>query len=166
MKRTLHICYSLPLLTALVLFCRGTSSFAQEDNRMDRLERLEHRVNEMAQRQEQMMQRLDAVLPQQDPHTPACDPGFHSQANAVMRPAPALSQPVCPPPVKHFRCCRPLIGLVMLAVVFINILLAIWIYTDIRKRNEGSGIFIVLALIAGIPTAIIYALVRIGDRKP
>ena len=133
---------------------------------MDRLERLENRVNEMAQRQEQMMQRLDALLPQQDPHTPACDSGFHSQANAMMRPAPALSQPVCPPPVRHFRCCHPLIGLVMLGVAFINILLAIWIYTDIRKRNEGSGIFIVLALVAGIPTAIIYALVRIGDKKP
>jgi len=47
-----------------------------------------------------------------------------------------------------------------------NILIAIWIFTDIRKRGEGSGIFIVLALLAGIPTAIIYAIVRIGDRKP
>ena len=47
-----------------------------------------------------------------------------------------------------------------------NILLAIWIFTDIRKRGEGSGIFIVLALVAGIPSAIIYSLTRIGDRKP
>ena len=47
----------------------------------------------------------------------------------------------------------------------IHVLLAIWVYTDIRKRGEGSGIFIVLALIAGIPATILYALVRIGDRK-
>jgi hypothetical protein len=166
MKKKSRICYSVPLLAALVLFCLGTSSFAQEDKRIDRLERLEQRVNEIAQRQEQMMERLDAALPQQDPHTPSCDPGFRPQANPMMAPAPACSQPVCPHAVKHARCCRPLIGVVILGVAVINILLAIWIYTDIRKRNEGSGIFIVLALLAGIPTAIIYALVRIGDRKP
>ena len=47
-----------------------------------------------------------------------------------------------------------------------NILLAIWIFTDIRKRGEGSGIFIVMALVAGIPAALIYSLTRIGDRRP
>ena len=166
MKRTLHLCYSVPLLAALILFCRVTSSFAEEDNRMNRLERLEQRVNEMAQRQELMMERLNAVLPQQDPRKASCDPGFRPQANPMMVPAPACSQPDCPHAVKHARSCRPLIGLFILGVAFINILLAIWIYADIRKRNEGSGIFIVLALVAGIPTAIIYALVRIGDRKP
>jgi hypothetical protein len=45
-----------------------------------------------------------------------------------------------------------------------NILLAIWIFTDSRKRGEGSGIFIALALLAGVPAAIIYSLVRIGDK--
>ena len=44
--------------------------------------------------------------------------------------------------------------------------LAIWIFTDIRKRGEGSGIFVAIALVAGIPAAIIYALVRIGDKRP
>jgi hypothetical protein len=44
-------------------------------------------------------------------------------------------------------------------------LAAIWIYTDIRKRGEGPGIFIALALIAGVPAALIYAVVRIGDKK-
>jgi hypothetical protein len=53
---------------------------------------------------------------------------------------------------------------VLVGIVF-NILLAVWIFTDIRKRGEGSGIFIVLALLAGIPAAIIYTLTRIGDRK-
>ena len=52
----------------------------------------------------------------------------------------------------------------LVALVF-NILAAIWIYTDIRKRGEGPAIFIALALIAGVPAAIIYALVRIGDKK-
>ena len=52
----------------------------------------------------------------------------------------------------------------LVAFVF-NILVAIWIFTDIRKRGEGPGIFVALALLAGIPTAIIYAIVRIGDKK-
>jgi hypothetical protein len=43
--------------------------------------------------------------------------------------------------------------------------LASWIFTDIRKSGQGHGIFIVLALLAGFPTAILYALVRIGDKK-
>ena len=58
-----------------------------------------------------------------------------------------------------------LLGMLFFIGVICNILLAIWIFTDIRKRGEGSGIFIVLALVAGIPSAIIYSLTRIGDRK-
>jgi inner membrane protein involved in colicin E2 resistance len=54
--------------------------------------------------------------------------------------------------------------LLFLGCIVCNVLLAIWIFTDIRKRGEGSGIFIALALVAGIPAAIIYSLVRIGDK--
>ncbi len=56
-------------------------------------------------------------------------------------------------------------GLFFLVACISNILIAIWIYTDIRKRGEGPGIFIALALMAGVPAAIIYAIVRIGDKK-
>ena len=38
-----------------------------------------------------------------------------------------------------------LVALVLLGGIVCNILLAIWIFTDIRKRGEGSGIFIALA---------------------
>ena len=58
--------------------------------------------------------------------------------------------------------CRFSHVLFLVAIAF-NILVAVWIHTDIRKRGEGSGIFIALAVLAGIPAAIIYALVRIGD---
>jgi hypothetical protein len=51
----------------------------------------------------------------------------------------------------------------LLAVI--HVMVAVWVYTDIRKRGEGNGIFIVLALLGGIPATILYALVRIGDRK-
>ena len=66
------------------------------------------------------------------------------------------------------KLLQDIIGVVKLMVlggIIFNILLAVWISTDIRKRGEGSGIFIALALVAGIPAAIIYALVRISDKK-
>ncbi len=66
---------------------------------------------------------------------------------------------------KAWHDIHGLLTLCVLGAIIFNILLAIWIFTDIRKRGEGSGIFIALALVAGIPAAIIYTLVRIGDKK-
>lgn len=67
------------------------------------------------------------------------------------------------PPMHRGCACilRALLGL----LVIIHIMLAVWVYTDIRKRGEGHGLFIILALLAGIPGTILYALVRIGDKK-
>jgi hypothetical protein len=74
--------------------------------------------------------------------------------------------PVSPhPAAKPLRDIAGLVKLCLLVAFIFNILLAIWIFTDIRKRGEGSGIFIALALLAGIPAAIIYSIVRIGDKK-
>ena len=66
---------------------------------------------------------------------------------------------------REIRC---VVGIVRAGVVvwlICNILLAAWIFTDIRKQGQGHGIFIALALLAGFPAAILYAVVRIGDRK-
>ena len=51
----------------------------------------------------------------------------------------------------------------LLLVVIVHILVAVWVYQDIRKRNAGSGIWIVIALLAGLLGALVYAVVRIGD---
>ena len=69
------------------------------------------------------------------------------------------------PPARPGGGLRDMLGVIFLAGIFCNILLAIWIFSDIRKRGEGSGLFIALALVAGIPTAIIYSLVRLGDKR-
>lgn len=63
-----------------------------------------------------------------------------------------------------WRALRTLkcIGWTLLAI---HILLASWVFMDIRKRGEGHGIFVALALLAGIPATILYALVRLGDMK-
>ena len=47
----------------------------------------------------------------------------------------------------------------------VNILVAIWIYQDIRRRNAGSGLWIVIALLTGLLGALVYAVVRLGDNR-
>ena len=147
----------------------------------DRLERLERRVNEMAQRQEQLMQRLGA---QQERGTSMAAPDRENIRARQPQPGHAdFGQPIPPAgapelagspapagsPAHDANAHKDIAGLIkfcfLVAFIF-NILVAIWIFTDIRKRGEGSGIFIVLALLAGVPAAIIYALVRIGDKRP
>jgi len=51
----------------------------------------------------------------------------------------------------------------LLLVIIVHILVAIWVYQDIRKRNAGSGIWIVIALLAGLLGVLVYAVVRLGD---
>jgi hypothetical protein len=142
----------------------------------DRLERLERRVNEMAQRQEQLMQRLDA---QPQGQAPMAGPGRENFRPPRGLPDRAgMGQPMPPPRAPALAGVPPaggmaqvhkdiagLVRLCLLVAFVFNILLAVWIYMDIRKRGEGSGIFIALALLAGVPAAIIYTLVRIGDKK-
>lgn len=47
----------------------------------------------------------------------------------------------------------------------VHILVAVWIYQDIRKRNTGSGLWIVIALLTGLLGALVYAVVRLGDNR-
>ena len=53
--------------------------------------------------------------------------------------------------------------LLLLAVV--HILVAIWVHMDIRQLNRGSGIWVVIALLAGLLGALVYAVVRLGDGR-
>ncbi|HUK81151.1 MAG TPA: hypothetical protein VLZ12_00815 [Verrucomicrobiae bacterium] len=74
---------------------------------------------------------------------------------------------VVPPPevlaaLRAVSCGLKCVAWTMLVV---HVLLAVWVFMDIRKRGEGHGIFIALALLGGIPAAILYALVRLGDKK-
>jgi TolA-binding protein len=70
-------------------------------------------------------------------------------------------------PQKHPACfahCHKgrIIPLVIVCFI-VNVLVAVWVYQDIRKRNSGSGIWIVIALLTGLLGALVYAVVRIGD---
>jgi hypothetical protein len=169
---------------ALTMFGRVTPVVAAEPDQAgpgDRLERLERRVNEMAQHQEQLMRRLGTQ--QQERRAPMAGTGRENMRPArPMRDRAGMGQPMPPvgapglaglpapagPPPHNGNVHKDIAGLIkfccLVAFIF-NILIAIWIFTDIRKRGEGSGIFIALALLAGVPAAIIYAIVRIGDKK-
>jgi hypothetical protein len=175
------IAWRLSLTAALAALAWSGSTaavFAAEPDRGgpgERIERLEQRVNEMAQRQEQLLRRLGA---QQERQGPAGAPGREGIRQRGpfpgLRDMPRPQQGAVPaappaPPVstgpKAGKEIADLIKLCFFVGFIFNILIAIWIFSDIRKRGEGSGIFVALALLAGIPTAIIYAIVRIGDKK-
>jgi hypothetical protein len=165
---------------ALTIFGRSTSVVAAEPDQAvpaDRLERLERRVNELAQHQEQLMRRLGT----QEGQAPVAAQGRENMRPPIRMPGRAAPEQPMPPlgapelapapgaPLAHDAKAHEgiagLIRLCCLVAFLFNILAAIWIFTDIRRRGEGSGIFIALALLAGVPAAIIYALVRIGDKK-
>jgi hypothetical protein len=169
---------------AAILFGLTTPIDAADEDRSgpaERLDRMERRVNELGQWQQQLMHQLAAAS--EHPGSMALPgggnlpPGLFKPGKVGMgQPMPTTGVAVPPgmpvpagAPVCPAKCCKDiggLIGLVLLVAFIFNILVASWIYTDIRKRGEGSGIFIALALLAGVPAAIIYAIVRIGDRKP
>ncbi len=65
----------------------------------------------------------------------------------------------------EIRCILGILRAILVVWMVCNVLLASWIFTDIRKLGQGHGIFIALALLAGFPAAILYAVVRIGDKK-
>ena len=59
----------------------------------------------------------------------------------------------------HHRPMHPL----LVVCLIVHILVAIWVFQDIRRRNCGSGIWVFVALLAGVLGAIAYAIVRLGD---
>ena len=168
MKSLMWRVYLVAALAGLALSGWAPSVCAQENRNVpaDRLERLERRVNEMAERQEQFMHRLGAQMERQGPMG---QPGGENLRPPMMPHPGAPGAPVGPQNMHGAKAAKglhDLIGMLFLIGIICNILLAIWIFTDIRKRNEGSGIFVAMALVAGIPAALIYSLTRIGDKKP
>jgi hypothetical protein len=171
----LWLVLALVCLASLTQILPALGADDAQPNPSERLDRLERRLNEMAQRQEQLLRRLGTPA---ELSTPMAQPG----PEGIQRPTAPEGQPM-PPGPRALRegplpadtlapvvanAIHKLGGLVKLCIlvgIIFNILLAMWIFSDIRRRGEGSGLFVVLALFAGVPAALIYSLVRLGDRK-
>jgi len=163
-------------LFSLAVLGPTTNTLAQENRNLpgDRLERLERRVNEMAERQEQLLRQMGGQMERQGPmarpgggnfRPPMAQPGNENIHPPIQRPGGQVVGPYNSPGANAAKGLHDALGLLFLIGIICNILLSIWIFTDIRKRGEGSGIFIAMALVAGIPAALIYALTRLGDKK-
>jgi len=157
-----RLCF-IGTVVGLAGFGRPTLASAQESSGPgDRIERLERQVHELAQRQEQFLQRFGSQLERQER---MAKPSPENIRPPLPLQGAPLTGPQSPHGVKAAKGLHDALGLLFLIGIFCNILLAIWIFTDIRKRGEGSGIFVAMALVAGIPAALIYSLTRIGDKK-
>ncbi|MEI6807509.1 MAG: hypothetical protein WCN95_02215 [bacterium] len=62
-------------------------------------------------------------------------------------------------PRHHSPCMFAMMAICMI----VHVLLAIWVFQDVRKRNSGSGIWIAVVLLTGFFGALLYAIVRLGD---
>jgi len=164
--KTLNQLYLFTAIIGLALSSTATTSYAQEsrDATAQRLERLERRVSEMAERQEQFIRRRGAPMERQRAAARRGDRLLRQPMTPVAPVVPPAGQQN-PRAAKLVKSLGDTLGLLFIIGIVCNILLAVWIFTDIRKRGEGSGIFVAMALVAGIPAAIIYALTRIGDKK-
>ena len=57
------------------------------------------------------------------------------------------------------------LGFLFLICGVVHILVAVWVYMDIRQLNRGSGIWIVIALLTGLLGTLVYAVVRLGNGR-
>lgn len=155
MKAIVWKSWLLVAVAMLVLWGGRMTVCAQEDQNehrvMVRMERLEQQVRRLSEQQSHLASPVESGMAPRLQQAPVC-------------PLPGNPVPCAPMAQKFHRRCCPLIGILLVVLAVIHIMLAVWVFTDIRKRGEGSGIFIVLALLAGIPGTILYALVRLGDR--
>jgi hypothetical protein len=157
MKRIQVWLCALPAVAALIFIGSQTTVWADDEDERGldkRVERLEREVHQLAGHQDRgerpgpMMNRpmgRDAMCGPQ-----ACVPnGMRDLSRA--------------PQCRYSGVC--VLGTIALVLAVVHVLLAVWVFGDIRKRGEGSGIFVVLALLIGVPGTILYLLARIGDRK-
>ncbi|MCX7009846.1 MAG: hypothetical protein NTY53_21830 [Kiritimatiellaeota bacterium] len=99
-------------------------------------------------------------MPQPPPQQMMQQQMMHHQAAMQRMHQMQASQPRCP--LGHHA--KPALALLLLGATVIHILLTVWVYGDLRRRNSGSGIWIAMVLLTGLCGAAVYALVRIGEK--
>ena len=66
-------------------------------------------------------------------------------------------------PAQFKHCGKGKMLPIAIVCFVVHILLAVWVYKDIRRRNSGSGIWIVIVLLTGLFGVLPYAIVRLGE---
>jgi hypothetical protein len=127
------------------------------DQPQQRMERAQHQPDMQPQQGGMAIERrrmMNAPPPEQSRP-------FQMQGPQQGPPPPMAS---CPMTGRKMHCLHAA-GLIFLFCGIIHLLLTVWVYQDIRKRNAGSGIWIVVTLMTGLLGAAVYALVRLGDKQ-
>jgi hypothetical protein len=156
MKAIRVLLCTLLALAGLSIFSIPTTARAEDEKDRgltQRLDRLEQQVHQLAERDQPSNQQPGPMLQ---------PPGGPMNPQSMM---PFDSRMQYQHPNRWHHPGRCILGTLLIVLAIVHVLLAIWVFTDIRKRGEGSGIFIVLALLIGVPGTALYLLARIGDRK-
>ena len=121
MKSLMWRLYLMAALGGLTLGGAATTAFAQDERggTGERLERLEKRVNEMAERQEQLMRRLGA---QMELHRPMALPGGENIRRPMQPPGAPAMEPHNPPGARAAKGAHDILGLLFLIGILCNIL--------------------------------------------
>ncbi|HEG42643.1 MAG TPA: hypothetical protein ENH94_01195 [Phycisphaerales bacterium] len=125
----------------------------QQEIEMD----LEEREIELESRRREMEMELEEREIELAAHRRMADLKIKSQEMALKYPQKMSGKH----PGHHKRMMCPIFMVIM---VIVHILLSVWVYKDIRRRNRGSGLWIAIALLTGLLGTGVYAIVRIGDK--
>ena len=139
----------LALLMAVVLICSSVVIAAEGDSPRSpqkQMQKIRNAQKELEQQRDELNQEREELEHQRE----------QMQRHKGQR-----------PPRDHMRKDgpKPICGLLMVMCLVVHILVAVWVFQDIRARGTGSGLWIVIALIAGLLGALVYAVVRLGDIK-
>ena len=148
MKRYVLSFVLMSMLVPTAVFCREFEEQEETERQMQHMEMLERQL-ELQQREAEMnvereMQKLELERHRMN---------LEREHRGPEHPRPGMHHPE--------KEGHP----ILLLILVIHILVAIWVYTDIRRLNRGSGIWIVIALLAGLLGALVYAVVRLGDNR-
>ncbi|MGD8501162.1 MAG: hypothetical protein PVJ86_10975 [Phycisphaerales bacterium] len=145
MKRYVLSAVLMSMLVPTAAFCQ---EFGEEED-IERQMELHGMELEMQHREAEMdleRQRRELELERQKIH-------LDRERRGPEHPGPRMHHP------------KKELGPLLLLCLVVHILVAVWVYTDIRRLNRGSGVWIVITLLTGLLGGLVYAVVRLGDER-
>ena len=158
----------IPLLTALLITPPALCEEHEEREVDIDLENAEHHMHmrrmEMELEQEQAEMRFQNEMREMELHERKMDLENAKMDREFKMHAAKMKFEKGEKDRPHFKSKEDMHPLLAICLI-VNILTAVWVYQDIRKRNAGSGIWIVIALLTGLLGTLVYAIVRLGEKQ-